>query len=234
MLRIFFTWDDGHPDDFRLKDLHEQYAFPCILFVPAKNREGISVMNSSDLRRINSTIVDIGSHTYNHIYLTELTREGAKEEILNGKTYLEDILGKSVPHFCLPGGKYNKTIIKDALKINKTVRTANTMCIKQQYPVVNPMFHFYSRSFRSIALNSIKHCSISVFCQLAEYTRRFNYFDFIHKYIQFANSYNLNEDIILYGHSWELTKYELWGELNTLFKFIRRMNINVVRYNEIC
>jgi peptidoglycan/xylan/chitin deacetylase (PgdA/CDA1 family) len=234
MARLFFTWDDGHPDDFLLKALHEKYGIPGMLFVPAKNREGKAVLSCSDLTRIRSDLIEIGSHTYNHVYLTEVSHEAARMELVDSKQYLEDILGYEIEHFCLPGGRYTKQIIDDALSVYKTVRTANTMCVSHRFPVVDTTFHFYLRGWRSIFFNSCKHRSCNLLAHAISCCSRIDYFGFIKSFIQNAFEKQRNDDIVIYGHSWEISEYQLWDKLEDLFQFIKNTEIHVEKYSVIC
>jgi peptidoglycan/xylan/chitin deacetylase (PgdA/CDA1 family) len=234
MARLFFTWDDGHPDDFILKELHEKYGIPGMLFVPATNREGKPVLSRSDLTRITSDLIEIGSHTYNHVYLTEVSPEAVQMELVDSKKYLEDIVGYELDHFCLPGGRYTKTIIDDALCVYKTVRTANTMCVSHKFPVVDATFHFYPRGWRSVFFNSCKHGSISLAAYAASSCSRIDYFEFIKSCIQRAFEKNRSDAMVIYGHSWEISQCDLWGKLEDLFKYIKGTGITVEKYSAIC
>jgi hypothetical protein len=234
MARLFFTWDDGHPDDFLLKGLHEKYAFPCMLFVPVQNREGKAVLSSENLVTIESDIVEIGSHTYHHTYLTELAEQDVYKELIDGKNYLEDVLGHSIEHFCYPGGRYNAKIERQALGIYKTVRQANTMCVSHRFPIVDTTFHFYPRGWRSIFYNSFRQGSGGLLLSAAGRFLRESYFEFIKHYIYQAFNRNSNDDIVIFGHSWELSEFHLWEELEHLFSFIKTSGISAEKYSLIC
>ena len=52
-MKLFFTFDDGHPDDFRLIKLFEKYKLPLMLFIPRYNNENI-VISKEDIRNIKS------------------------------------------------------------------------------------------------------------------------------------------------------------------------------------
>jgi peptidoglycan/xylan/chitin deacetylase (PgdA/CDA1 family) len=234
MARLFFTWDDGHPDDLQLKDMHEAYRIPCMLFIPAYNKEHKPVLSCNEIANIESEFVEAGSHTYHHAYLTGIPKKDVHAELLDGKRYLEDILGHSIDHFCLPGGRYTKNIQQEALDIYRTVRTAKTMCTSHKFPVVDTTFHFYPRGWRSVYYNSFKNRSINILLQAATRFYREDYFEFIKSYIQYAFNKQSKDDIVLYGHSWEMTEYQLWGKLKDLFDFIKASNIPCGHYSEIC
>ena len=61
------------------------------------------------LEMVNCGIVDVGSHTCNHIRLNKLTDANVmKYEIIDSKRHIEKITGKRVSAFCFPNGDYNE------------------------------------------------------------------------------------------------------------------------------
>jgi peptidoglycan/xylan/chitin deacetylase (PgdA/CDA1 family) len=56
--------------------------------------------------------VEIGSHGHSHTNLTRLTLTQIKEEVLQSKFILEQLIGKKVSSFAFPRGKWNPEIIK--------------------------------------------------------------------------------------------------------------------------
>jgi peptidoglycan/xylan/chitin deacetylase (PgdA/CDA1 family) len=52
----------------------------------------------------------IGSHTRTHPFLTQLSRDAAREEISASKKKLEDLFGRAVEHFCYPYGDWNPAV----------------------------------------------------------------------------------------------------------------------------
>lgn len=67
----------------------------------AGDRQPLSRHELKDILAAGHTL---GSHTHSHSMLTSLELEMAKDEILRGKTMLEDILGQQVLHFSYPYG----------------------------------------------------------------------------------------------------------------------------------
>lgn len=98
--------DDGHPLDMRMAELLNRHGVQASFHVPVRNCEGQPVLSSSALREL-SRAFDIGSHTLEHRYLARLDMHEALRQITDGKRALQDVLGKPVPGFCYPGGKYH-------------------------------------------------------------------------------------------------------------------------------
>jgi hypothetical protein len=222
--RLFFTWDDGHPDDLRLAALHEKYAVPCLLFVPAENAEGRPTLSAGDLRRIRSGNVSLGAHTYHHRYLTELSPAEVTAELTDGKKYLEDATGCAVEHFCFPGGRYNRRILRETLSIYKTARTAETMCTRhRRFPLVNTTFHFFPRGWKSVLYHACRNREGSILRAALQSCGRMGYFEFMERYLRCvlaAQDEAAQKDIIIWGHSWELTELRLWERYEHLLQLV--------------
>jgi hypothetical protein len=231
-LKLFFTFDDGHPDDFRLIRLFEKYKLPLMLFIPRYNNEN-TVISKEDIRNIKSEIIEIGSHTYNHTRLNIIDKKIIYYELLNGKKYLEDILSKPIDHFCFPGGQFNNSSMKIAKDLFSTIRTAETMCLIHNKPIINTFFHFFNRQKKSLLFNSLRNNNLNFGVLNCLYYSS-SYFDFIKKYISYSSLHNNNDEIVIWGHSWELTKYNLWQELDDLLNFIfLNHSSEVYKYSEI-
>ena len=73
--------------------------------------EGIGIaqtalMNKSQIQQWQKNGQEIGSHTRNHVNLSETNDETSRLEITHGKTDLEAAVMASIEHFCYPYGRY--------------------------------------------------------------------------------------------------------------------------------
>lgn len=228
-MKICFTWDDGALEDKKLFALHEKYNIPGMFFVPTHNREGRAVLSRSDIKAAANSLISFGGHTQNHTYLTNIPLEKVPAELQENKDYLEDILGKEVPHFCLPGGKYNADILQTAFSIFKTVRTADTMNFAKKTLLCKPTFHIYPRGYKSLLGNALRQVSYKEFLQIL-CRPRMNYFDLLRDLIRYEKNYAENV-LLFWGHSWEIEQFDLWEELGNLFKEIG--SYNIVSYDRL-
>lgn len=104
-LRFTLSVDDGHPLDFRIADMLDRHNFRASFYLPIRNCEAAPVMSAVQARELSQRF-DVGSHTLDHRYLTRLPDDAAWHQIIDGKTELEQRLGKTVNGFCYPGGRY--------------------------------------------------------------------------------------------------------------------------------
>ncbi len=219
MIKIAFSWDDGSVEDLKLMDLSMNYNIPGIFFIPATNKER-EVMSVEGIKTLSNNNFEIGAHTYSHAYLTDISVEKADDEIISGKEYLEQILGKEVPHFCFPGGKYNMELVETSKKYFKSARTADTgALVRPQSFLIKPTFHFYDRGRLSLIYNSLKNRSPVLRLSMTS-LKKCDYFGLIKEIIIGLSDTPDFHNIIVWGHSWEIEEYSLWEKLKDLFQFI--------------
>lgn len=226
-MKIAFSWDDGAMEDQKLFELHEKYKVPGMFFVPTRNCEGRNVITPEIMRNSESEYIQFGGHTDNHTYLTQIPIENVEAEVLYNKEYLEDVLGHSVQDFCLPGGKYNSKILEIVYKYYNTIRTADTMNFSYSGGVLKPAIHFYPRGSKSLFGNALKNKSYPQALYIALHYGN-DYFDLIANLIV-QESRKKDSVIMIWGHSWEIEKYQLWKKLEDLMR-LNYVSQNVVTY----
>jgi peptidoglycan/xylan/chitin deacetylase (PgdA/CDA1 family) len=106
---VTISVDDGHPSDLRTADLLAKLGYSATFYVPASNVEGRPVLKPHELRQLSETF-EIGSHTYNHRPLTDLSITAAHREVVDGKAWLDDALSRPTASFCYPRGKFSKRL----------------------------------------------------------------------------------------------------------------------------
>jgi peptidoglycan/xylan/chitin deacetylase (PgdA/CDA1 family) len=219
MVNIAFSWDDGAIEDLKMMDLSLRHGIPGIFFIPVKNEER-SVLDGENIKLLARNNFEIGAHTYSHSYLTTLPLKNANDELLNGKLFLEQLLGQDIPHFCFPGGKFNSELLTMSKKYFKSARTADTGAIvfNNSY-LIKPSFHYFDRGKKSLLYNSLKNNS-PIFKMTIKNILCPDYFEIIKKLLmELADNPRLFK-VIIWGHSWEIEHYKLWKKLEDLFRSI--------------
>jgi peptidoglycan-N-acetylglucosamine deacetylase len=218
MIEISFSWDDGAVEDLKLAELSKKYEIPGIFFIPESNPER-AVMNPVSIQELYREGFLIGAHTRSHVYLTKINPNLIENELLQGKIFLEKLLNTQIDNFCLPGGYYNSYIISECLKLFKTVRTADTCYASKDYPIIKPTFHFYNRGLKSLMINSLRgDRRLLKYLLTSKY--HFQYFELLKDLL---TKMDVSEDyfkVMIWGHSWEIERFELWEKLEDLFTFV--------------
>jgi peptidoglycan/xylan/chitin deacetylase (PgdA/CDA1 family) len=201
MKKIIITtsWDDGNILDLKLADFLNKYGLKGTFYIP-KNCEFRSL--SDDQVKLLAETQEVGAHTMTHPALIRLYIEKAKEEILESKKYLENLLGLKIKMFCYPGGWHNN-LVKEAVKAAGFLgaRTVDRLQVKapQDFFEFGTTLQVYPLTF----MQKLRFWSWS------NYAKRI-----------FKNTLKNGEVFHLWGHSWEIDKYRLWPELEKFFKFI--------------
>ena len=220
---IVTSWDDGNPADMKIADLLERHGLNGTFFVCIKNKEGLPVLDKNDLRELDGRF-EIGSHTFNHTRLNNIQNNFIDQEISDGKTGLEDILGHNVDGFCYPGG-YITSYAMNSLRKNgvRYARTIENFCLdtgSNLYRVPTTMQIFPHK----------KQVYLKNFIKRGNLKRRWACFRHAMKGDSLWDALDLiAEDcclrggiLHLWGHSWEIEQYNLWGELDAFFSRIKQ------------
>jgi len=138
---------------------------------------------------------EIGGHTVNHIPLTDLNKTEARWEIKWNKRWLEDIIGRPLTSFCYPKGYYTQRdvkLVKEAgFQEARTVKRLSTSKPKKKFEIETTIHVYPNHKDQGDWLQRAKEIWDSEP-------------DYFH----------------LWGHSWELDKFDLWGELEEFLRYI--------------
>ncbi len=124
---IAITFDDGFSDQFKAFEILKKFNFKSTSYIIVGGKEsnycigserrpenncGDSYMSWDEVKRLSdSGLVEIGSHSIDHLQLSALPEIIQKFQIIESKKILEAKIGKSVTSFAYPYGKYNQTSI---------------------------------------------------------------------------------------------------------------------------
>jgi peptidoglycan/xylan/chitin deacetylase (PgdA/CDA1 family) len=102
------------PDE--AKDAHiDQIAAQCGVPLPAAPPVEHGSCSWAQLREMQSSGIDIGSHTVTHPVLTRVPADRLRGELEASRGRVEEMLGHPVSLFCYPNGAYNR-IVRDAVE----------------------------------------------------------------------------------------------------------------------
>lgn len=216
---ITTSWDDGHPLDIKLLELLEKYNLKATFYIPLTNPEN-PVMAKNAMREI-SSFQEIGAHTLNHAYLNGLNDNDAEYEITQCKVLLEEIIGKPIDAFCFPGGKFSD---RDLLLVKKAGylfgRTTKLMAISNtQFKLMNTSVQAYNHSSITLLIHCILNFNIPPIqrnCFFMKYNK--NFLKLAEHYI--LKNIESNSVFHVWGHSYEIERYNLWKQVEDLFKLI--------------
>lgn len=116
------TFDDGYKNILQILVVLEKYNFKATIFlvvnfIGKKNLwdkniglEQESLLEWKDIKELVKRGFSFGSHTLTHPYLTKISFDEMKKEIILSKKILEEKLNTSINFFCYPYGDFNDKI----------------------------------------------------------------------------------------------------------------------------
>lgn len=216
--------DDGHPSDMKMAELLDKHGFNATFFVPIKNCEGLEVVTPDQLRELGRRF-DIGAHTFDHRFLSNVTALEAYHQIAEGNKELEDILGRKVAGFCYPGGKYGKRDV-NLVRASGFRYARSTMNLRfdagdQPYEMPTTL-QFFPHDRSVFVRNFVKS---GWWLKRKEGLRlAMMHDDWLDRlYALFDHACEHDKVFHLWGHSWEIDKLDAWDELDRFLTYAATM-----------
>lgn len=112
------TFDDGYVDNLAACEELQKRGMRASWFIvsgsvgkapqwPAAGRPAGRLLNAAELREMRENGMEIGSHTVNHVRLTETDPAQLAQELADSRGALEDMLGNAVNSFAYPYGAWD-------------------------------------------------------------------------------------------------------------------------------
>jgi peptidoglycan/xylan/chitin deacetylase (PgdA/CDA1 family) len=229
------SWDDGSLEDMKLSDLLSKYNHKATFYIPINNTEGREVISNTEIRELIKTH-EVGSHTLDHLYLTELSDIDAYDQIKNGKDELENIVGGEVPGFCYPGGKFKKQHIRFLKEIGiKHARTVENMRIemaecKYRVPTTLQFYPHKNSAYLSNFIQGSNKAKKMIILNKVLSSKKI-----VDKILYIIESGVMGSDSIfhLWGHSWEIEKMGMWSDLEILLSYMDNFQVENLTISDL-
>jgi peptidoglycan/xylan/chitin deacetylase (PgdA/CDA1 family) len=112
---VGLTFDDGYRDFLtEVVPALDRYGFTATVFVVAGGLGGHNawdepgprkpLMTAAEVRRVADAGVEIGSHSFSHVQLPEVSDGALFDEVRRSRLLLAEIAGREVTGFCYPYG----------------------------------------------------------------------------------------------------------------------------------
>jgi peptidoglycan/xylan/chitin deacetylase (PgdA/CDA1 family) len=107
---VAITFDDGSETDNTAAAILKQNGFGATFYVTFGFVGNQGYISRAQLRELSGSGFEIGSHSMTHRFLPDLDDAGLRQELLESKHRLEEMIGKPVRHFSCPGGRYDRRV----------------------------------------------------------------------------------------------------------------------------
>ena len=112
---IIITFDDGNYSDYSIAfDILKRYGFVATFFVTVGRIGTPHYLDWDHLKEMVHGKMSIQSHSLNHFFLSDLSKNNLEKELTESKKILEDKLSLPVHFISLPGGFYSRHVLKAA------------------------------------------------------------------------------------------------------------------------
>ena len=110
---IAITFDDGRESDFSIaRPILKRHGCVATFFVNPGTLGQAGYLRYQELRQMSAEEMEIGSHGFDHLFLTQLDEKGLRHQIAGSKERLEQLLQKEILFFSVPRGRYTPHILE--------------------------------------------------------------------------------------------------------------------------
>jgi peptidoglycan/xylan/chitin deacetylase (PgdA/CDA1 family) len=106
---VCLTFDDGcETDGMAAAPVLLEFGFHATFYLTAGFLGKPGYLSAEQVRALDAQGFEIGCHSMTHAYLSDLSEEELRREVVDAKTRIEQIVGHAIEHLSCPGGRYNQ------------------------------------------------------------------------------------------------------------------------------
>lgn len=213
------SWDDGCREDLRTAELLRRYRLQGTFYIHSgflAERGGEEVVKSL------ANEFEIGAHTSSHSDLTAMSASTIIDDVRKNRRELERHIGKKVETFCFPQGRYNHRCV-DALRGEGFLGLRTTDEFFTNSEPRSPLMHVSLQVFPHKRWTRVRHAlRYGNWGGLSRYLFSLGATsDWKTLALRLFDSVDSRGGVWhLWGHSWEIERYDLWRDLEGLFSRI--------------
>ncbi len=224
------SWDDGYTLDLRIADLLDRYGLQGTFYICPHAQHGAQMLSREQIASLSGRH-RIGAHSMTHPNLTEIAAADAEREISESKQWVEDETGKPCTAFCYPYGAVNNAV-KNAVKEAGFTEARTTEDLA--FSAVDPFLQPVSLQIAPFPMRMRFHPLWKALDPLGPLRSRYRKlrsigtpYSAMMSWVALAKSLYIHakntkqEFFHLYGHSREVEKYGMWGDLEDFLRFVR-------------
>jgi peptidoglycan/xylan/chitin deacetylase (PgdA/CDA1 family) len=208
--------DDGATSDLRVAEILDEFGLKATFYVPATDPKR-PVLSKPEIRSLAGRF-ELGAHTFHHVALPRLPAEECRREIVDGKAWLEDVIGKQVDSFCYPSGKFNSRVVRHVAEAGFC--GARTCMQNLVDPPTDPFrWGVSTQAYTHPRRIHVRHAMLE-----GNWAGLVNYVRLFHGAVDWEEHFALAVAHVgehggiahLHLHSWEIAERDEWGRLRRL------------------
>lgn len=211
------SWDDGDAFDERLAEQLDRYGVKGTFYLPRIHRS--RPLSRTAIRSLGERH-EIGAHTLSHPDLRKLSRAEKKLEVGGSKDWLENWLGQDVLSFCYPFGHFDAettaVVHECGFKVARTVKQGQIAFSTNPLEMATTL-HVYPMPFQKSGPHSYDWPQLfrplrrraPTFRRLGVPIHAFRSWEAL-AIVTFEIARAKGDVFHLWGHSWEIDKYDMW------------------------
>src|SRR3990167_4362681 len=201
-MHFLTSWDDGNILDLKVATLLQKYNLPGTFYIVGDWIGKKDYLTWPDVRELDQAGFEIGSHTMSHPQdLKALYDDQLQYEIQTSKEMIETVLGHPIKSFCYPRGRYDQRVIDQVIKAGYVEARTTKVLVD-----------YLDMGYDKLQTPTTIH----VF-ERSEYKDK-SWFG-LAKLMLDSSKY-----FLLFGHSWEVEKYNQWDRLEEFFDYVKNSN----------
>jgi len=115
---LVLSFDDGNQTDYTIAfSLLKKFGFKATFFLTTDFIDKSGHLQKSQILKMSQEGMEFGSHGKTHRFLSTLKEEELRQELLDSKKFLEEIIGKEINLLSLPGGYHSTTVKRIAQEL---------------------------------------------------------------------------------------------------------------------
>lgn len=126
--QIQFAFDDGFRGIWDNRDYFIGERIYPTVFVAVSLIGRPGYLSEGEIRTLHASGFNIQSHGVSHTDMTRLDRSDLRKELLQSKSYFENLLGKTVDGVCFPCGYFSDAVCRESLAAGYTRLYSSIPC----------------------------------------------------------------------------------------------------------
>jgi len=233
-LHIVLTFDDFSEYSAKVADVLKSVGIKGVFFI---NTAVIRSIEEQDLVKELAKYHEVGSHSHNHLDLTQLPLEEALRDLLKSREVLHELTGKYVKSFAYPYGSYSNEVVEAVRRAGFTM--ARTVEVKPPLteikdPLKLPvLYHDHSLTNKRLVYEILRNLLVgklytAKLYQIMLIEKQRGFLETTKSLLNFIASMHLPKDILIIFlfHPWMIERvkgWEVFEEVALLAKGVGRI-----------